>query len=88
MKVRNMPLTDVAHKTAGGPRRMLPHNAGACLDEFALEFEARERPHDLAHICFFDHRKIGAYDICPGSSPNQCNFRLLELQCRQCCGQN
>jgi hypothetical protein len=39
MKVRNISLADVAHETARCPTRMLPHHAGARLDEFALEFE-------------------------------------------------
>src|SRR5450755_171047 len=83
MKVRNIPFADVAHEPAGSPTRMLPHNAGACLDEFVFEFETRERPHHLAHVCFFDHRKIGTYDICPGSGAHQRDFRLPKLSnCR------
>src|SRR5439155_19721424 len=66
MKVRNISLADVAHETARCPTRMLPHHAGARLDEFVLEFEAREGPHDLVHVRFFDHREIGTHDIRPG----------------------
>ncbi len=83
MKVRNISLADVAHETARCPARMLPHHAGARLDEFALKFKARERPHDLVHLRFLDHLEIGTYDIRPGSGANQGNFRLLEFSnCR------
>src|SRR5438094_7597818 len=85
MKVRHISLTDVAHETARCPTRILPHNAGARLDEFVLEFEAREGPHDLVHIRFLITEKSGPMTSAPAPAPTRAISGCLNSPIAEAC---